>query len=430
MLAFAQETIRSAGKALGLDEEIIERLIEPERAMEVQIPVSVNGSRRLFKGYRVQHNSLLGPFKGGIRYHPGVSREEVQALATLMSLKCALAGLPLGGGKGGVIVDPKELSRQELESLSRGYVRSLERYLGGDTDVPAPDVHTNSLIMSWMADELTALNGDGKTAFTGKPVEKGGSEGREAATGLGGVFVLQRLLEKLQGQTTGQHQKTEKIIQKINRGQPLTIAVQGFGNVGYHFARLADEQNFKVVSVSDSKGAIHVQGGVDPEQVHRCKQEQGVLAGCYAKGSVCDIEGCEPISNEELLSLEVDILVLAALENAVNKENKENIKAPVVIEMANGPVDQAAHGYLTGQGVTVIPDILANAGGVTVSYFEYVQNVQRYWWSEQEVNEKLKKQIISAFDKVWNRAEKQKTDLKSAAFQVAVKRLADALAFT
>ena len=398
--------------------------------MEVQIPVSVNGTRRLFKGYRVQHNSLLGPYKGGIRYHPDVSREEVQALATLMSLKCTLAGLPLGGGKGGVIINPKELSRRELEALSRGYVRSLERYLGSDTDVPAPDVHTNVLIMSWMADELTALNGDGKTGFTGKPVEKGGSEGREAATGLGGVVVLQRLLKKMQDEETGRGKKQESIIQKISTGEPLTIAVQGFGNVGYHFARLVHEQNFRVVSVSDSKGAIHVNKGLDPETVHHCKQEQGVLAGCYAKGSVCDLEGCEPISNEALLALDVDVLVLAALENAVNEENKETVKAPIVIEMANGPVDQSAHNYLTGQGVTVIPDILANAGGVTVSYFEYVQNVQRYWWSEQEVNQKLKKQMIAAFDKVWNRALEQQTELKSAAFQVAVKRLADALAFT
>jgi glutamate dehydrogenase/leucine dehydrogenase len=420
MLESAQALIKKTAKNLGFDEEIIKRLIEPEMICEFSFPVKMdNGQIKVFKGWRIQHNSALGPYKGGIRFHPETVREEVQALATLMSIKCAVAGLPYGGAKGGVLVDPKKLSSAELERLSREYVKKIAHFIGEDVDVPAPDVNTNPQIMAWMIDEYQKIKGhQSKATFTGKPVAMGGSLGRTEATGRGGVIVLKALLEKLGRENFSP--------------STLTIAVQGFGNVGYYFAKIASEARFKVVAVSDSKGAIIKPKGdkleaLDIPLVMECKKEKGTLAGCYCAGGVCDTKGGKTITNEELLELPVDILVPAALENVINEKNMKNIKAKIIIEMANGPVTEEAYEYLSKKGVIIVPDVLANSGGVTVSYLEWVQNKAGYYWSEEEVNSKLEVMMKKAFEAIWEKASKKKIPLKQAAFEVALERIVAAM---
>jgi glutamate dehydrogenase/leucine dehydrogenase len=427
MLESAQALIKKTAKNLGFDEEIIKRLIEPEMICEFSFPVKMdNGQIKVFKGWRIQHNSALGPYKGGIRFHPETVREEVQALATLMSIKCAVAGLPYGGAKGGVLVDPKKLSSAELERLSREYVKKIAHFIGEDIDVPAPDVNTNPQIMAWMIDEYQKIKGyQSKATFTGKPVAMGGSLGRNEATGRGGVIVLKALLKKLIGENFSP--------------STLTIAVQGFGNVGYYFAKIASEAGFKVVAVSDSKGGIikskvksqkskiNELEGLDILLVMKCKKEKGTLAGCYCAGGVCDTKGGVTITNEELLELPVDILVPAALENVINEKNMKKIKAKIIIEMANGPVTEEAYEYLSKKGVIIVPDVLANSGGVTVSYLEWVQNKAGYYWSEEEVNSKLEVMMKKAFEAIWEKASKKKIPLKQAAFEVALEKIVSAM---
>ena len=433
MLDTAQSIIRRTAKDLKLDASVIDRLIEPDFIHEINIPIrSSEGKVRIFKGYRVQHNNLLGPYKGGIRFHPQVSREEVQALATLMTIKCAVAGIPYGGGKGGIVVDPKQLSKTELEQLSKKYAQMITPFIGEDLDIPAPDVNTNGQIMMWMIEEyinskskILELSGvkvsketrnKMKAAFTGKPVPEGGSLGRTEATGRGGVVVLKSLVESLGGKT------------KLK-----TIAVQGFGNVGYYFAELAQESGFDVIAVSDSKGGIcrrDDKGGMLPLDIPlvlKCKQENGRLAGCYCIGGVCDMKSGDYLTNEQILELPVDILVPAALENVINAENMRNIKAKVIVEMANGPVTDEAYEYLTKKGVVIVPDVLANAGGVIVSYLEWLQNKKGESWSAERVNGKLEEIISKSFDDIWKRAEKKRIPLKKAAFEYAVERIVKAL---
>ena len=410
MLTSAQAMIRDTGKKLDLPEEVINWLIQPKIIHELQIPVVMdNGKERFFKAFRIQHNNILGPYKGGIRFHSQVCREEVQALATLMTVKNAVVGVPFGGGKGGIVVNPRELSRSELERLSRAYARAIAPFVGENKDVPAPDLNTNPQIMAWMVDEYEKTIGEKQpAAFTGKPVEKGGSLGRTAATGRGGVIVLKALISKL----------------KSTSNTKLTVAVQGFGNVGYHFARLASkEKNLQIIAVSDSKGAVYVEGGLSPEATLKCKQEKGTVAGCYCKGSVCDLRFGRMIDREAILELPVDILVPAAMENVINETNMEKIKAKVIVEMANGPISSIAYHYLTKKGIIIVPDVLANAGGVTVSYLEWVQGKQGYWWPEKEVNQKLIAIMEKAFDNIWQRSKKRKIPLKQAAFEVAILRL-------
>ncbi len=429
MLLTAQDIIRKTAKSLKLDEVTTQRLIEPEAIHELNFPVKMdNGKIKIFKGYRIQHNNALGPYKGGIRFHPNVSRHEVQALATLMSIKCAVAGLPFGGGKGGVIFNPKHLSEAELERLSREYAKRISPFIGPNLDVPAPDVNTNPKIMSWMVEEYikqvqssSRLNRDKvqkfnpenlnqlRATFTGKPVDKGGTLGRTEATGRGGVFILKALLKKMGD--------------KINDKKPLTVAVQGFGNVGYYFSEIAAEEGFKIVTVSDSKGAVYVKEGLDPATTMKCKEEKGSVAGCYCKGSVCDIRFGRTISNEELLELPVDILVPAALENTINKDNMKKIKAKIIVEMANGPVTEEAYEYLAEKGVVIVPDVLANSGGVTVSYLEWFQNMYNEVWSEKKVNDRLKVMIENAFEAIWKKSIIKKLPLKQAAFEVAIERI-------
>jgi Glutamate dehydrogenase/leucine dehydrogenase len=408
-----------------------------------------DGQIKVFKGWRIQHNSALGPYKGGIRFHPETVREEVQALATLMSIKCAVAGLPYGGGKGGVAIDPKKLSSAELERLSREYVKKIAHFIGEDIDVPAPDVNTNPQIMAWMIDEYQKIKGyQSRATFTGKPVSMGGSLGRTEATGRGGVIVLKALMEKARYQnffssigaaSQSRGPKSQKNLISSPSYSDLTIAVQGFGNVGYYFAKIAAEQGFKVVAVSDSKGGIikskvksqkskiNELEGLDIPLVMECKKEKGTLSGCYCAGGVCDTKGGTTITNEELLELPVDILVPAALENVINEKNMKNIKAKVIVEMANGPVTEEAYEYLNKKGVVIVPDVLANSGGVTVSYLEWVQNKAGYYWSEEEVNSKLEVMMKKAFEAIWKKASEKKIPLKQAAFEVAIERIVEAM---
>ncbi len=402
---------RDAKKALTL-------LSQPQRILNVTIPVVMDDkTTRIFQGYRVQFNNARGPYKGGIRYHPQVSLDEVKALSFWMAMKCAVADLPLGGGKGGIIVDPKKLSARELERLSRGYIRAIWDCIGPTKDVPAPDVNTNGVIMGWMVDEYLKLKDaawgltakekkEYRSTFTGKLIKDGGSEGREEATGLGGLYVLQTILK---------HHKLA--------GKQLTAAVQGFGNVGYNIAKFLIEAGIKVVAVSDSRGGIHVPTGVNPMLTLECKRKNGYLAGCYCSGSVCDLTKGKPITNDALLELPVDILVPAALENVLTKQNASKIKAKVVLEMANGPTTPEADAIFHKRGIPVIPDILSNSGGVTVSAFEWEQNLKGQHWTKEAVNRKLKAKMEKEATAVWGASKKHKTDLRTAAFVVALERI-------
>ena len=397
MLKTAQELIEKTGQKLNLTQEEIDFIIQPDRVIEVKVPVKMdNGVIKTFVGYRSQHNNVLGPYKGGIRFHQNVSREEVIALSTLMTLKCAANNLPLGGGKGGVIVNPKELSEGELERLSRTYAQKIAPFIGEDVDVPAPDVNTDGKIMMWMLDEYEKTIGKKSPAtFTGKPVESGGSLGRTEATGRGGVIVMENLLKAL------------------NKDYQ-TIAVQGFGNVGYYFAQIAYEKGYRIVALSDSKGGIYNENGLNPEEVMKVKEETG---------SVINFKDGKVISNEELLELPVDVLVPAALENVITKDNASKIQAKVIIEMANGPITEEAYPILESKGIISAPDILANGGGVIVSYFEWLQNKKNEKWSEDEVNQKLEEQLTTAFNEIYNISKEFNTDLKEAAFISALKKI-------
>lgn len=412
MLASAQELIIKTGKNMALSEEVIERLVQPERLFEFNFEVMMdNGRKKMFRGWRIQHSSALGPYKGGIRFHPDTVQEEVQALATLMSIKCAVAGLPYGGAKGGVAVDPKKLSEGELMRLSKAYAAKITPIIGENVDIPAPDVNTTAKIMAWMIEEYQKIKSIKSPAtFTGKSVAIGGSLGRTEATGRGGIIILKSLLSKLK-----------------NKNKKLTIAVQGFGNVGYYFAKLAEEQGFKIVAVSDSKGGVYVKDGLSTETTLNCKKEKGMVSGCYCKGSVCDVKYGRPISNEELLELPVDILVPSALENVINKQNMAKIKAKIIIEMANGPLTEEAYEYLAKKGAVIVPDVLANAGGVTVSYLEWFQGRQGYYWTEKQVNDRLQEMMEKAFEQIWKKSVSRRIPLKQAAFEVAIEKITQAL---
>ncbi len=402
-------------------------LSQPQRILNVTIPVTMDdGSIMVFQGYRVQFNNARGPYKGGIRYHQQVSIDEVKALSFWMMMKCAVADLPLGGGKGGIIVDPKTLSEHELERLSRGYIRMIADCIGPDKDVPAPDVNTNGIIMGWMLDEYIKVISYQRSViskkekeklratFTGKLIKDGGSEGREEATGLGGLYVLQTIL------------KHHKLM-----GKHLTAAVQGFGNVGYNVAKFLTDAGITVVAVSDSKGGIYVPEGINPSLTLDCKKKNGPpaggLAGCYCSGSVCDLKKGRPMTNAELLELPVDILVPSALENVLTAQNARKIKANVVLEMANGPTAPEADTILYTRGIPVIPDVLSNSGGVSVSCFEWEQNLKGQHWTKDVVNRMLKAKMEKEATNVWLASKKYKTDLRTAAFYLALTRILTAM---
>lgn len=420
--------LKRAAALMKLDPHIEEHLSHPQRVLEVSIPVHRdNGAMQIFKGFRVQHNNARGPYKGGIRFHPEVDMEEVKALALWMTIKCSVVGIPLGGAKGGVIVDPKELSARELEALSRGYMRAVEPIVGPEKDIPAPDVYTNPQIMAWMADEFSTIHGRNRLGVvTGKPLELGGSEGRGEATSQGGVYVLMEVVRE-QGLKPAE----------------TRVAIQGFGNAGANVAHLLEDQGFKIVGVSDSKGALYCPGGLHPKEAVACKREKGRVGECFVAGIEYDetkvaaegkVKGraktgaaCRMISNEELLESECDILVLSALENQVTKTNASKIKAKVILELANGPTTPEADEILAAKGVMVLPDIMANAGGVTVSYFELVQNEMNFYWSPEEVQTRLKDLMVRAWRDVLDTSKKYHSTLREAAFIVALKRLEAAI---
>jgi len=398
------------GKETGISDEVIRGLEQPEATLIASIPVrGDDGETRFYKAYRCRYNDALGPTKGGIRYHPEVSLEEVQALALWMTLKCAVVGIPYGGAKGGVIVDPKALSPMELERLSRGYMRAMADFVGPDTDIPAPDVYTNARIMGWMADEYEIIQRRKVPGvITGKPIALGGSEGRDEATGRGAYLVIRRYADR----TGLAPEKTR-------------VAIQGFGNAGYHVARLLEADGYRIVALSDSKGGIHSEDGFDIESLYAHKQARRSLEGVYCEGGLCEIVDHERIDNAALLALDVDILIPAALDGVINTENAKDIRARVVAEVANGPVTGEADAILREREVTVLPDVLLNAGGVTVSYFEWVQNRQGMGWSLARVRERLEERMNAAFDAMWHVTQEEGFSARSAAYAIALRRIAD-----
>ncbi len=394
-----QQLDRAAAIA-GIDPAVVDALRAPEHIHEFDIPVTMDDrTQKVFKGYRVQYNSRRGPYKGGIRYHANVDVDEVKALAFLMAIKTAVVDIPMGGGKGGVIVNPKELSSGELERLTRGYVRAGAEFFGPERDVPAPDVNTTPEMMAWFADEYCAL-APGPTCravVTGKPVADGGSAGRDTATAQGGFYVLQAALEKI--------------------GLPMVgarVAIQGFGNAGAVMATLCHAAGMNIVAVSDSQGGILNVDGLDPNAVAIFKLTNGTVVG---------FPGAATITNEQLLEINGDVLIPAALENVITKDNAPRIKAKIILELANGPTTPEADAILKERGVTVVPDVLANAGGVTVSYFEWNQNMQGERWIEEQVFAKLKPIMINNFNAIWQLAQEKQVNLRTAAFALALKRL-------
>ncbi len=401
-------------------EKALKKLEQPDAVHTAQLEIEMDsGEKKQFTAFRSQHNNARGPYKGGIRFHQNVSEDEVKALSIWMTWKCAVTGIPYGGGKGGIIVHPKELSTAELERLSRAYARFLGDRVGPWTDIPAPDVNTNGQIMAWMADEWQKITQEKYglvmtnplATFTGKPLALGGSEGRDEATGLGGVYVLEELAKAKGWQ----------------RKKDIKIAIQGFGNVGYWFAHHADALGYTVVAVSDSRGGVYVVGGLNPAHTLKCKKETGSLNACMCTTDKCDATQGAQITNEELLELDVDVLVPAALENVITAENAARITAPVIIEMANGPVTPDGEDILIKKGSVVVPDVLANAGGVTTSYFEWVQNLQGYAWSKPEVLAKLQPLMQNSFVEIWAMAQEKQLSMRMATYARAVKRVIDAM---
>lgn len=399
-LEAAYEIIKN-NKLIEIDEKKndIEILRHAKRLVRVSLPIVMdNGSIRVFEGYRVQYNDARGPFKGGLRYHPEVDEDEVTSLAFWMAIKCAVADIPMGGGKGGIIVNPKELSKTELEKLTRALARALAPVVGPLVDVPAPDVYTTPEMMSWFKDEYSKIVGvDSPAVITGKPLTDGGSKGRDKATGLGAVYALEAYLEK-----------TDK--------KEITVAVQGFGNAGLHFAELSHPE-WKIVAVSDSKSAIYNEAGLNIADLIKHKEETK---------SVVDFPGSKNVTNEELLALDVDVLVPAALNSVITEKNWENIKAKTIVEIANGPIALPESKKLADKGIVIIPDVLANSGGVVVSYFEWRQNLDKESWETDDVNAKLKDKIRSAFAAIWDAKEKHNLDLRTAAYVLAVARILEA----
>ena len=408
----AMSQLSAAAEILNLDKSVLEQLKKPQRILSVSIPVKMdNGETKVFEGFRVQYNDARGPFKGGIRYHPQVDMDEIKAFGFWMTIKNGVVGVPFGGGKGGVVVDPKKLSKGELERLSRGYVRSLYKYLGPQVDCPAPDVNTNSEIMGWMVDEYSKLVGKWTPGMiTGKPLSMGGSEGREEATGFGGVEILKAAWKEMSrgaGSASGG---------RLKKG--ATVAIQGFGNVGIFFAQLAQKAGFKVVGVSDSKGGVYNPKGLDIAALESYKKQISSLKG---------FAGAKEVTNEKLLELAVDILVPAALENQIHGKNARKIKARVIIEMANGPTTPEADVILHKKRVWVIPDVLANSGGVATSYLEWTQNLSGFYWNKQEVLAKLTKYMLAAWKETLDTRNKHKTDFRNAAFIIAINKIAQAM---
>ncbi len=413
----ALRQIERASEHASIDIETLERLRRPRFIASTTIPVRMDdGSMRFFDGYRVRYDDTRGPAKGGIRFHPGVSLDELKALALWMTCKCAVVGIPFGGGKGGVTVDPKSLSRAELQRLSRGYIRELADVLGPDVDVPAPDVYTNPRIMGWMADEYSKIRrARTPSIITGKPVELGGIVGRDDATGRGAYYCIKEL-------------------EGIRSWNPkdIRIAIQGFGNAGQNIARLLHDDGYRVIAISDSKGGLYREDGLDIPSLIDAKNETRSMSGVYCGCSVCECADCardhaKKVTNAELLELDVDVLIPAALELQITSDNAGRVRAPLIVEVANGPLSGDADAELAARGVVIVPDILANAAGVTVSYFEWAQNKGGWTWSLDDVHDRLRRIMTGAFESVYARHRDESITMRAAAYAIALERIAGAV---
>ncbi|NPV80873.1 MAG: Glu/Leu/Phe/Val dehydrogenase [Firmicutes bacterium] len=402
-LKIAQKQLLKAIVQMKEDMSVYEVLKEPKRILTVSLPIKMDdGTVRTFTGFRSQHTDVIGPTKGGIRFHPGVTEDEVKALSMWMTFKCGVVGLPYGGAKGGIICNPRELSRSELERLSRAYIQAIAPIIGPEKDIPAPDVYTNGQIMSWMMDEFSRLKGyNVPGVITGKPVSLGGSLGRDTATAQGCVFTILEALKKLDIGIAG-----------------AAVVIQGFGNAGMNAARLLTGMGASVIAVNDSEGGAYNPTGLDIDSI--CEHKRNT-------GSVLGAPGSEPIGSEELLTLPCDILIPAALENQITRANAGKVQARIIAEAANGPTTPEADEILFSRNIMVIPDILANAGGVTVSYFEWVQNLMNYYWTAEEVSERLRAKMVASFNAVYQTAQAYRVDMRTAAYITALGRLVEAL---
>ncbi|WP_254567217.1 Glu/Leu/Phe/Val dehydrogenase [Oscillatoria sp. HE19RPO] len=412
LFADASKRLERAMKYVSISEDALEYLKYPKASLNVSIPVRMdNGSLRIFQGYRVRYDDTRGPGKGGVRYHPNVSMDEVKSLAFWMTFKCAVLDLPFGGAKGGVTVNPKELSKLELERLTRGYIDAIADFIGPNIDIPAPDVYTNPTIMGWMMDQYNIISRSlNPGVVTGKPVTLGGSLGRDTATGSGAYYVI------------------EAIMGKFDRlPHQTTVAVQGFGNAGSVVAELLAKAGYKVVAVSDSQGGIYAKKGLDIPSILQYKKSNSGIQAVYCQDTVCNIVEHEIITNEQLLALEVDILIPAALENQITEANVQDIKAKYIFEVANGPISSGADRILEDRGIYVVPDILVNAGGVTVSYFEWLQNRSGLYWELEEVEERLQKRMRKETEKIWQIADEFSISMRTAAYVHGLNRLGEAL---
>jgi glutamate dehydrogenase len=401
LLTSTQVVINEALTKLGYNQEMYELLKEPLRMLTVRMPVRMDdGSVKIFTGYRAQHNDAVGPTKGGVRFHPEVDEEEVKALSMWMSLKCGIVDLPYGGGKGGIICDPRTMSMGELERLSRAYVRAISQIVGPTKDIPAPDVYTNSQMMAWMMDEYSRLREYDSPGFiTGKPIVLGGSQGREKATAQGVVICIEEAAKKRGIEIKG-----------------ARVVVQGFGNAGSFLAKFMHDAGAKVIGISDAYGALHNPDGLDIDYLLDRRDSFGTVTTLFEN----------TITNAELLELDCDILVPAAISNQITAKNAHNIKASIIVEAANGPTTLEATKILTDRGILLVPDVLASSGGVTVSYFEWVQNNQGYYWSEEEVNEKLQKVLVKSFSNVYDTAQQRNVNMRLAAYMVGVRKMSEA----
>ncbi|MBD8007334.1 Glu/Leu/Phe/Val dehydrogenase [Bacillus sp. Sa1BUA2] len=399
-----QEVIKESLNKLGFGEEMYELLKEPIRMLTVRIPVKMDdGSVKVFTGFRAQHNDSVGPTKGGVRYHPEVTEEEVKAMSLWMTIKCGIVNLPYGGGKGGIICDPRTMSMGEIERLSREYVRAISQVVGPTKDIPAPDVYTNSQIMAWMMDEYSRLRENDSPGFiTGKPIVLGGSQGREKATAQGVTICIEEAAKK--------------------RGIDLKdarIVIQGFGNAGSFLSKFLYDAGAKIVGISDAYGALHDPDGLDIDYLLDRRDSFGTVTTLFEN----------TISNKELFELDCDIIVPAAVANQITGENAPNIKASIVVEAANGPTTEEATKILTERGILLVPDVLASAGGVTVSYFEWVQNNQGYYWTEEEVNERLREKLVESFNNVYNLSQSRRVNMRLAAYMLGLRNVAEASRF-
>ncbi|WP_449353890.1 Glu/Leu/Phe/Val family dehydrogenase [Virgibacillus natechei] len=404
ILSSTRTVVKTALEKLGYPDEVFELLKDPIRMMTVRIPVRMDdGSIKVFTGYRAQHNDAVGPTKGGVRFHPDVTETEVKALSIWMSLKAGIVDLPYGGGKGGIICDPREMSFRELEGLSRGYVRAISQIVGPNKDIPAPDVFTNSQIMAWMMDEYSRIDEFNSPGFiTGKPIALGGSHGRESATAKGVTICINEAAKKRGLDVKG-----------------ARIVVQGFGNAGSFLAKFMHDAGAKVVGISDAYGGLHDPDGLDIDYLLDRRDSFGTVTKLFNS----------TITNKEVLELDCDILVPAAVENQITEENAHNIKADIVVEAANGPTTMGGTKILSDRGILLVPDVMASAGGVTVSYFEWVQNNQGYYWTEEVIEEKLHEIMIKSFNQIFNTSKTRRVDMRLAAYMVGVRKMAEAARF-